>query len=269
MKTKLSLTLGLCSLALASGLLLRAQPPADAPSGQAPKPGSAIERLDFLRERAAERLDLTTEQRAKLDALRAARRAEIGAVLQDQSLGEAQRREKIRAIAKAGFAEAEQVLTPEQQEKAKHLWQAAKKHREAQGKKFAQGPGQRGPAPAPGFRAPMPARPESGAHLRAEMAARLDLTPEQRKQLADLRFQLEEKELALHKEMQALRAQMKAVLTPEQQKKLEHLRGRQPAGFPGAGFGPGPRVSVRDGGSLPPPSPGADEGADLGDEPGE
>lgn len=251
MKSKLPLILGACGATLVGALLLQAQSgptPATAPATPAPKHGAPGDKVGFLRGRAAEKLGLTSEQQAKLDAVREKHRGEVGAILQDKSLTEEQRREKIRAAVKAGFEEAKTVLTPEQQEKAKKFMQHARQNRGPKHGGYAQRPGFKGPAHGarPGLHtarhAPGPMMQQAPGMMRAEIAQRLDLSAEQRKQLSDLRFQLEEKELAHLKDVKALREQMKSVLTPEQQKKVEHFRhqrGPQHGRWGGPGFGPG------------------------------
>jgi len=260
MKFKLPLSLGACGLALAGALLVHGQnqnppvPPADQPARvERGEPG------DLLRERIAERLGLTAEQKTKLDAVRAAQRQKIGALLQDNALPEEQRREKIREAMKEGREQMKTVLTPEQQEKVKGFMHRMQQRRGPGGPGFAQWGGPQGGRPpmtgamtpgrgfgpqagGPGFGPGGPrAKPGPGLGSVA-LAEKLNLTAEQRKQLADLRFQVEEKELALRKELKGLREQMKAVLTPEQQKQLKEHRG--PRGF--GGPGPGPRFGFQD-----------------------
>lgn len=272
MKFKLPLYLGACGLVLAGGLLLHAQsenppaPPADQPArASRDDRGTPGGRGEFLRERIAERLGLTAEQKTKLDAVRATQRQKIGALLQDNSLSDEQRRAKIRDAAKEGREQMKAVLTPEQQEKVKAFMHRLQQRRGPGGPGFAQWGGPQGGRPPimgammlreRGF-GPQGGRPSFGPggpgakHApglgSVALAEKLNLSAEQRKQLADLRFQAEEKELALRKEIKALHEQMKSVLTPEQQQKLKEHRGPGAFGGPGAGGpGRGPRFGQQD-----------------------
>ncbi len=127
-------------------------------------------------------------------------------------------------------------------------------------------------APAPAAPAPMAAAPKPGPgpgdHLREMIGEKLGLTDEQRKKLEAIRTERraaldavhddkalspQDKRARAHGLMESFRGRMKAVLTAEQQKKMEQVRerlmsrrqnGRQgfagPRGGP-QGFGPGPQ----------------------------
>ncbi len=224
MNVKSPVIVTMLGLALASGLVVAATtattPPAPAAAPAAPAgPGDAI------KARLAEKLGLTPEQQKAIEDLRAKQRAELMA-----------------------------LLTPEQQKKAAEMREmfGERMHRVAgahrpfgpRGGGFGPGPMEhRGPG-GPGFQ---PRRSENPLQIVAEadrikdrIAERLQLTDEQRDQLEhlDRAFRAQQRD-AVKKH----RDEMRAVLTPEQQKKADELKERfehGPGRPPRMGFNAGP-----------------------------
>ena len=237
-------------------------PPPAAPAPAGPQ--------DDFRARIADKLGLSAEQQKKLAELRGKQRAELDALKADQSLAPDTRREKAMAVYENYRTQMKAVLTPEQQEKMAAF-------REKMGERMAQrghGPAQfRGGPDGAGHGHGQMMQPQGhpnplaivaiGERIKDRMAEKLGLTNEQRDKLEHLGrdFRAQQRELA-KKHLE----EMRAVLTPEQQKKAEefkqHFRhggpnhppiaemGGEPAGLMVAGLGEMPDDMPDD---LPPP----------------
>ncbi|MBI2814629.1 MAG: hypothetical protein HYX71_10125 [Opitutae bacterium] len=217
MKKTLSLALLLCGVAgLVSVAVYAANPPAPAATTPAPAPAAKPQPGDQFAAMVADKLGLTAEQKSKIDALRQAQRTALDAVASDKSLSDDDRRAKVRGVIKTHGEQMKAVLTPEQQKKMA----MARQH-------FMRGPGPDRMQP----HRPDPEQMKFMAfrahkmmeHMRERRAEMLGLTDEQRAKMRLIAFQHHEKEIALRK---ALRAEMEAVLTPEQKAKAKEMKER-------------------------------------------
>lgn len=205
-----------------------ATPPPAAPK-TAPNPGDKFAAM------IAEKLGLTDEQKSKLDGLRQAQRTALDAVAADKFLSDNDRRAKVRGLFESNREQMKAVLTPEQQKQV-----AAARDRFMGGRnpggpeKFGRGRpdmdrGDRGPGgrqhrPDPEQMRFMAHRArEMMQHQRERRAEELGLSDDQRAKLRLLAFQHREKEIARQKEF---RAEMEAVLTPEQKAKAKEMKER-------------------------------------------
>ncbi|HVT74095.1 MAG TPA: hypothetical protein VHD61_13250 [Lacunisphaera sp.] len=236
MNVKSPVFVTLLGLALVSGLAIAATtaatPPAPAPA-VAPPPGGPG---DAFKARLAEKLGLTPEQQKAIEDLRAKQRAELMA-----------------------------LLTPEQQQKAAKMREMfGERMRRFAGEHRPFGPGGgHGPGamerPGPGGAGFQPGRPENPMRIIAEadrikdrIAAELQLTDDQRDQLEhlDRAFRAQQRDAA-----KKHRDEMRAVLTPEQQKKADELKERferGPGRPPRMGFHAGPGNEDAGSGAPPP-----------------
>lgn len=242
MNVKSPVFVTMLGLALASGLAIAATtatpPPAPAADPAAPAgPGATV------KARLAEKLGLTPEQQKAVEDLRAKHRAEMMA-----------------------------LLTPEQQKKAAemremfgermHRFANARHHFGPGGAGFGRegfGPGAMGHRGrrGPGFQPRPPENPmrviAEADRIKDRIAEQLQLTDEQRDQLEhlDRAFRAQQREAA-----KKHRDEMRAVLTPEQQKKADELKKkfeRRPGHPPRMGFDGGPDQD--EAGPGAPPSP--------------
>lgn len=226
MKKPLLLALILSGAAgLISVAVYAANPPAPAPPppaapAAAPRPGDKFAAL------IAEKLGLTAEQKSKIDVLRQAQRNAFDAVAADKSLSDDERRAKMRGIMASHREQMKAVLTPEQQEKVAAVRDGFRAGRPGGSQHF-------------GSSQPDPEQMKFMAHRAQQMmqqqrerrAEELGLTDDQRAKMRLIAFQHHEKELALRKEF---RAEMEAVLTPEQQAKAKEMKAKQgPGRHPG------------------------------------
>lgn len=211
---------------------------------------------------------LTAEQRAKLDELRRTQREKLQAIRADETLTPEQRRQKARESLAAGRAELGAVFTPEQRERLqqgrahlrermRHAARARKHHgiaswheqhagwnrhygrghgwgpgphHEPRGHGFAPGFQQRGPM-GPGFRGPRPFGPPGGSLGWGFASGRgplgdLDLTDEQKSKITELQKRQRER---MSENMKSFQQEFRALLTPEQQQKLDARRGPRPS----------------------------------------
>ncbi len=207
-------------------------PPPLAPQ-TAPHPGDKFAAL------IAEKLGLTDEQKSKLDGLRQAQRTALDAVAADKSLSDDERRAKVRGIFESNREQMKAVLTPEQREKA------AMARKQFMGDR---GPGRMQHRPDPEQMRFMAHRARKMMeHQRERRAEELGLTDDQRAKMRLIAFQHREKGIALQKEM---RAEMEAVLTPEQKAKAKEMKERHGK----MRHGPhGPRPDDDDDKKAPPP----------------
>ena len=230
MKTSKTIIVALLGLALASGLLIAAAdstPASAAPAVPDPSPGK-------LRDRIIEKLGLTPEQQKKIDALRAERNAALAALQDNKDLVPDARRQKAGAIIADYQGRMLAELTPEQQEKAK-AWRGrmdARRHEDGRGgpPPRAGGPGQPGLMP----RNPL-ALVAMGEKIKDRIAEKLQLTDEQRDKLEHLgRAYRAQQRAAMKQHLE----DMRAILTPEQQKKVDAWKEHRPGGPGGPGHGP-------------------------------
>jgi Spy/CpxP family protein refolding chaperone len=210
-----------------------ATPPPAAPK-TAPNPGDKFAAM------IAEKLGLTDEQKSKLDGLRQAQRTALDAVAADKSLSDNDRRAKVRGIFESNREQMRAVLTPEQQKQV-----AAARDRFMGGRQGGPDMDRRGRGPGhfEGPQRPDPERMRFRAHRAHQMmqlqrerrAEELGLSDDQRAKMRLIAFQQHEKKIALQKEF---RAEMEAVLTPEQKAKAAELKERHGKMRPGP-HGPG------------------------------
>lgn len=205
-------------MAILGGLLLATLAIAQA----APTPAPQGQKRQWTKgqgmQQMAQRLNLTADQQAKLKSLRESQRQQMQAIKQDTTLTQEQKREKFQQLRAANHEQMLGILTPEQQAQMKQM-RAGKMRRMAYGRGFQAG----------------------------RMAGALNLTDAQKQQMKPI-FQ------ATRQQVQAVRqdttltpqqkrekvkeirqnqmAQVKSILTPEQQQKMEQLRNnRRHRGF--------------------------------------
>ncbi len=207
-----------------------ATPPPAAPK-TAPNPGDKFAAM------IAEKLGLTDEQKSKLDGLRQAQRTALDAVAADKSLSDDDRRVKVRGVFKSHMEQMKAVLTPEQQEKAAMARQQLMGQRGPGMDRGGRGPGRwQHQRPDPEQMKFMAHRAHQMMQLQRERRAEeLGLSDDQRAKMRLIAFQQHEKKIALQKEF---RAEMEAVLTPEQKAKAAELKERHSRMRPGP-HGPG------------------------------
>lgn len=230
MKKILPLSLTLCGAACLFAVAAHAAD-VSAPAAPAARPGEKFAGM------VADQLGLTVEQRAKLADLRQAQRTALDAVAGDKALSPEDRRTKVRGIMEANREQMKAVLTPEQQQLM------ARAH-------ARMGPGQAGAAHKMGRVGPGPGPQRFGQHRpdprqmhrlaqrahqqlkhqREKRAAALGLTDDQRAKMRQIAFQHREKAIGLQKE---LRAEMEAVLTPEQKAKAQEMKAAHGKRGPG------------------------------------
>lgn len=237
MNVKSPVFLTILGLALAGGLAIAATTP-PTPSAPPAAPAAPAGPGGGLKARLAEKLGLTPEQQKAIEDLRAKHRAEMMA-----------------------------LLTPEQQKKAAEMREmfGERMHRFAEAHRpFGPRGGGFGPGAMaqPGWRGPafQPQPPENPMRVIAEadrikdrIAKQLQLTDEQRDQLEhlDRAFRAQQRDAA-----KKHRDEMRAVLTPEQQKKSDELKEKfehRPGQPPRMGFNPGPAQDDDGPGALPAP----------------
>ena len=224
MKTKFQVLLSLSGLALLTGLLAAAIDASPAPAIPPPPPGAFGEKL---RAHLTEKLHLTADQQAKFDGLLQKQRAELGALRDNKDLAPADRRAKAGAVIENYRGQMHALLTPEQQKTADEMRAKMQKHRAHVGRQQP-GPGRefRGaPADHP------PVNPMAiiamGERFKDQMAEKLQLTNEQRDKLDHLGRDFRATQRAA---MKAHLTEMRAVLTPEQQQKVEAWKAHQGQG---------------------------------------
>lgn len=210
MKNFFRFSLAATSLAIVA--LSHAQNAAPAPS--APSPHVRAQAMQHARMAVvSQRLGLTADQRAKMKAIHTQTAGAVKAIKANTALTPAQQQEQIAALRKSARDQAKAVLTPEQQGRMAEIMSH------------------------PGV-----VRLAAMQHLRVEQTMKqLALTPEQRTKIRDLHRQTagavkpiradttltpEQKRAKIRDLMQASRAQMRSVLTPEQQQKLDAIRQR-------------------------------------------
>lgn len=214
--------LGLALLVAVASVATAAADPAPAPALGANK---SLDPHDELRARVSEKLGLTADQQSKLEAIRAQQRGELEALKTNPDLAPEARRAKAMEIIRNRGEQMKAVLLPEQQVKMAairhHIKNRAKegaRHHQAQGR-------QRGASRSPGM--PAQRQPDPLAivamseRIKDQMAEKLGLTNEQRDKLGHLGCDFRAQQRA---QAQKHREEMRAVLTPEQQKKAEQMK---------------------------------------------
>ena len=185
-----------------SGALL-----AGAAWAQAPTGGQKGERARGP-ERMFRGLNLTEDQKAKVQALFQSERTQVQAVRSNTALSEEQKKQQVRELRRNDHQQLLSILTPEQQAQMKQMRQHA-------GRRGAFNAGRR-------FQA---------LNLTAEQKSQLQpvfqATRQQMQALrADTSLTQEQKREKMKEIRQNQMAQMKSILTPEQQQQLQQRRGR-------------------------------------------
>ena len=219
MKNRITVLASVLGLALLAGLSIAATSAPAPASAAAPEPGGPP--ADF-HARMAEKLGLTADQEKKIGELRAAQRTEMQALGENKDLSPDARHEKARAIFENYRTQIHAVLTPEQQKQADELRARFAERARGNGRESRPRDEDRhGRAMQP------PADPRAviamADRIKDRMAEKLQLTDEQRDKLEHLgrAYRAQQRELAKkHHE------EMRAVLTPEQQKKADELKER-------------------------------------------
>ncbi len=178
-----------------------------AQAGSTPVPA---ERAKHARgpERMFQALNLTDDQKAKVQTILQGERSQIQALRNNTSLTDEQKKQQIRELRKNDHQQLLAVLTPEQQAKMKELRQG----KEGRG----------------GFHA---GRRFQGLNLTEQQKAQLQpVFQATRQQLQALRSDTTLTPEQKHEKMREIRqnqmAQMKSILTPEQQQQWQQMRGR-------------------------------------------
>lgn len=208
---------------------------ASAPAPAPAAPATAARPGDKFAGMVADRLGLTAEQRTRLDGLRQAQRTALDAVAGDKTLSPEDRRAKVRGIMEANREQMKAVLTPDQQQKV-----AQARGQFMGGRPGGPGAERHGRGPQHfGQHRPDPRQMAMRAHQqmkhqREKRAAALGLTDDQRAKMRLIAFQHREKAIGLQKE---LRAEMEAVLTPEQKAKAQAIKAGHGKRGPGRHHG--------------------------------
>lgn len=176
----------------------QAAPPAPGPGAHGMGRAGAARRPGIMR--ALQRLNLTPDQKTQIRNLLQTQRQKVQSLRQDASLTPEQRQDNIKQIRQSTHQQVLGILTPEQQAKLKQFEQ------------------------------------------RRRGVAALNLTPDQRAKLQPIRQQMRQQVLAVRQDAsltwqqkrekirdirQNAMAQMKGLLTPEQQQQLEQMRQRR------------------------------------------
>ncbi len=227
MNTKTPVLVTVLGLALLTGFSIAATTTAVPPPAPIAAPAPAGPPDEF-RARIAEKLGLSADQQKAIDDLRVKERAELQALDDSKNLTPDVRREKARAIFENFHAQMRAVLTPEQQQKMGewrgHMMERGRMAgRPHQG--FAPGPGGQGDRRGPAMQPTPPANPLAivamGERIKDRIAEKLQLTDEQRDKLDHLgRAYRAQQRDAAKKHLE----EMRAVLTPEQQQKVEQWK---------------------------------------------
>ncbi len=176
--------------------------------------GPRFERFQELRGRlmkarsfAADKLNLTESQTAQAEALREEAKAKVQAIMQNESLGQAERREQIRAALSGQREKMLAILTPAQKEQLESMKAEAKAKAESRRTEAMQAAG---------------ITPDQQARLKS-------IKESTRAQLKSLRENSTLDREALRAEGKAIletaKAEVQKVLSPEQIEKLKSLRG--------------------------------------------
>jgi Spy/CpxP family protein refolding chaperone len=91
------------------------------------------DRVEDRLERMSRRLNLTDEQKAKIRPILQDEQKQMKALREDASLSPDQRRQQGREIRTSARKQIDEILTPEQKEKRKEMWQKARKGRGPRG----------------------------------------------------------------------------------------------------------------------------------------
>lgn len=191
-------------------------------------------------QRMSQHLNLTEDQKSKITPILQSQMEQARSIRQDTSLTPDQRRAKMKELRESTRSQIEPILTPEQREKMENFAQRRKEMRG--GREMGMG----------------------SARQMDRLSQKLNLTDEQKSKLQPLfeehRKQMQslwqdtsltpEQRREKAKELrQANHQQMLAILTPEQQQKLQQMRADRPHRRHGYGQGMGPDVQPA------PPSP--------------
>lgn len=231
MKKILPLSLTLCGAACLFAVVAHAAD-ASAPSSSAPQ--TAVRPGEKFAGMVADRLGLTAEQRTKLSDLRQAQRTALDAVAGDKALSPEDRRAKVRGIMESNREQMKAVLTPEQQQQMAQAHARMGAGRAGGHQKFGRGGPQRFGQHRPDPRQMAMRAHQKMKHQREKRAEALGLTDDQRAKMRLIAFQHREKAIGLQKE---LRAEMEAVLTPEQKAKAQEMKAGHGRRGPGRHHG--------------------------------
>lgn len=178
-----------------------------AQSAQAPATARKFQRGPA---RMFQQLDLTAEQHAKVQSILQSERSQMQALRSNASLTDEQRKQQVRELRQNDHQQLLAVLTPEQQARLKQL------HSERKGRREGFRAGRRFQALNLTEQQKQQLQPVFQSTRQQMQALRSDstLTPEQRRErMKEIR--------------QNQMAQMKSILTPEQQQQLQQKRGRR------------------------------------------
>jgi Spy/CpxP family protein refolding chaperone len=266
MKTKHLIPVALAGLALGGALWLRAADAAGAPA--AASKGGPGPMVDMM----AEKLGLSSDQKAKADDIMQKQRTALEALHNNKDLSPEQRRDKARELMTSTRDQMKALLTPEQQKKAEELRGQVRErwagpggpgHRKHMGmeRRGPMGPhGRMGFAPGgqhggPGRHGMMQGGPQNpmrtlmmAEQIKDRMAEKLGLSEEQRAKMEKMGREFR---AAQRDAVKQHREAMRAVLTPEQQKKADEMKEHFMRGGPGKLRGPhggGPNARPDDGG---------------------
>jgi Spy/CpxP family protein refolding chaperone len=180
-----------------------------AQAAQAPAPGGQHAMTARGGARMFQGLNLSEDQRAKVQTILQGERSQIQALRSNTSLSEEQKKQQARELRQANHQQLLAILTPEQQAKMKQV------HGQRMGRHAAFNAGRRFQALNLTDQQKSQLKPVFESSRQQMQALRSDtsLTPELRRE-----------------KMQQIRqnqmAQMKSILTPEQQQQMQQMRGR-------------------------------------------
>lgn len=190
--------------------------------------------------------DLTPEQRQKIKGINQERKEKANAIKSNESLTEAQKKEQLQQLNKEMRSATDAVLTKEQKEKMKMNGKVVKGN---QGKKMAQA--NKDSKRSDSARKKMTMQRGNGQMMNM---SKLNLTAEQQQKMKELNqvqkekadairkndaLSKEQKEAQLKALNQSKQAQMKSILTKDQQEQMKEMRkenrSRVPDAKPGQG----------------------------------
>ena len=155
-------------------------------------------------------LDLTDDQRSKVQTILQGERSQIQALRSNTSLTDDQRKQQARQLRRTDHQQLLAILTPEQQAKMKQL------HQQRRGRQASFNAGRR-------FQAL-----NLSEQQKAQMAPIFQSTRQQMQALrSDSSLTPEQKRERMKEIRQNQMAQMKSILTPEQQQQMQQMRGRR------------------------------------------
>ncbi len=121
MKNSPPFLLVLAGLTLLTAPILRADEPASPPADNSNRRSDRREGMHDRLQQALKELDLTADQKAKTEAIFKQSGEQRQVIFADTSLGDEQRRAKMRELRKSTMDQVQALLTPEQQTKLNEL----------------------------------------------------------------------------------------------------------------------------------------------------